>query len=809
VKNSRLLIEFMIEVEAGVKFNEWLDQVESFMIANKVDSFMINHQIETLVINALGAHKIPKSKEQKRKIFIDSIMADGKKRFMILNKNNMQHVGLVLKAEWLQDALESWRGCVAEFLAGERSPVDLSRLGSSVRRPWPCGLPLMVGTSPQNDMLGIPRYASLKETLHTDPLNRFKFIGEGSTSLVTLFKKPDRSKTSPVIGTTVEYHDNEWTLVKKKQQQLNHQMKLFSNRNESTTNKSETDFKTGMYPLDWGLDDDSVHSDSASSTNPPFESDLSRTAPAWNPPGMWDIHPSPDRHGTEETGLSDPFFHESRSNHLPTHEEASSVYFSGLGCIVENDTSSTTHAHSVPLESVAIPADEGSAGNVKSDPEEDRLKELWLENIETFIRANQIESLRLSYLGTSVPKPKELMGKVKLADLLAWDPLQRFVVLNPVGAPAYITLNISSERAQELTELWRSQIVDFLATVSHPLVLTIVGSSVHRPWPLPKSPSLKEVLMTDPFRRFKMSGEGNGIAVTLANKRIKRRKPISEGVSTGDQSIEQHQQPLPLNILRPEMTTTVSSAANGGNDEMENLLNSFKLKLDDNGGTHSHFTPPLDSDLSLHAPTWNSPNMWNAPDSGNHMDMFPQDNSNSSFTSYPNNEAPASVYFSGLAYIAESDSAIPTPSNPQDIPVMSPFHDMALPQSPPGLSSMLSSMGNSLGGSSMGINSNSELLSVNSRIQQHQPPSALSTAAPANEHHQVWLKDWLPGVLDGFPSSLIDSFIQALQEDGFISVNDLIIAQSMDQLTFEYLRSMGFKMGHFNRLITSLKGITN
>jgi hypothetical protein len=205
--------------------------------------------------------------------------------------------------------------------------------------------------------------------------------------------------------------------------------------------------------------------------------------------------------------------------------------------------------------------------------------------------------------------------------------------------------------------------------------------------------------------------------------------------------------------------------------------------------------------------------------------MFPQDKSNSSFPPYSTNEAPASVYFHGLACIAESDSALPIPSNSNnptqgDGPLLLPqLHEMGLLQQqqspPPGFTSMINSIS---------TNSNtSEFKSTNSLsslvIQpQQQPPShqllpQLSSASPVAsistiEQHKVLLKDWLPEVLDGFPSSLIDSFVQALQEDGFISVTDLTIAQSMDQLTFEYLRSMGFKMGHFNRLITSLKSFS-
>jgi len=375
----------MVEVESGVKFNEWfvsvlklvqcitevilfrLDQVETFMITNRVDSFLINNQIESLVIGALGV-KVPKSKELRRKLFIDSILADGKKRFMILTKNNVQHVSLVLKPEWLEDALESWRVCIAEFLANERTAVDLSRLGSSVRRPWPCGLPMA-----QNEILFVPRYPSLKEALLTDPLNRFKFFGEGSTSLVALSKKSGKINK---VDTTVAYHDSDWTVVKRKQQQLNQQIKSIAHQIEPSV-KSDMDFRTGrQYPLDWRLDDDSTHSDDVSSSSHPFESDLSSAAPAWNPPGMWDTHTtSPERNSSEATGLSDdPLHPDFVNNNFSSQDEAPTASYFGLPYIVEDHASSTAN---FAINESVVQADEGYEKSVRENTEDDKFKKLW------------------------------------------------------------------------------------------------------------------------------------------------------------------------------------------------------------------------------------------------------------------------------------------------------------------------------------------------------------------------------------------------------------------------------------------------
>lgn len=72
----------------------------------------------------------------------------------------------------------------------------------------------------------------------------------------------------------------------------------------------------------------------------------------------------------------------------------------------------------------------------------------------------------------------------------------------------------------------------------------------------------------------------------------------------------------------------------------------------------------------------------------------------------------------------------------------------------------------------------------------------------------IWLSDWLPVVLHGFPAPLVQSLCEGLREDGLISVSDLLIAQSMNQLSFEYLRTLGFKVGHFNRIVANLQKFT-
>ena len=72
------------------------------------------------------------------------------------------------------------------------------------------------------------------------------------------------------------------------------------------------------------------------------------------------------------------------------------------------------------------------------------------------------------------------------------------------------------------------------------------------------------------------------------------------------------------------------------------------------------------------------------------------------------------------------------------------------------------------------------------------------------------IKVWLPLVFEGFEYDLIDSFVNRLRDDGgFVTVQDLLDAQSRGELTRQSLADMaGFKVGHCNRLDRALATYT-
>lgn len=85
------------------------------------------------------------------------------------------------------------------------------------------------------------------------------------------------------------------------------------------------------------------------------------------------------------------------------------------------------------------------------------------------------------------------------------------------------------------------------------------------------------------------------------------------------------------------------------------------------------------------------------------------------------------------------------------------------------------------------------------------PASSHSSQPCYNYKSSTSLNEWLPHVLVGFPQEWIQSSCDKLIDEGFIVVNDLIIAKQLQQLTYEYLQhTIGFKMGHCNRLMMEL-----
>lgn len=98
------------------------------------------------------------------------------------------------------------------------------------------------------------------------------------------------------------------------------------------------------------------------------------------------------------------------------------------------------------------------------------------------------------------------------------------------------------------------------------------------------------------------------------------------------------------------------------------------------------------------------------------------------------------------------------------------------------------------------------------KVMQEVPPEATSPLpVPLPEASATDLQSadffhlWFHTAFTGFPTPLVESFLEKFAEQGFVTLHDLYLAKSLDQLSFDYLKNeIGFKMGHYNRLFAAL-----
>lgn len=128
----------------------------------------------------------------------------------------------------------------------------------------------------------------------------------------------------------------------------------------------------------------------------------------------------------------------------------------------------------------------------------------------------------------------------------------------------------------------------------------------------------------------------------------------------------------------------------------------------------------------------------------------------------------------------------------------------------PTSSFILPALGESLGGLDKGSVDGGPPPGISS-FSAGQAPLILRDNGPAPRKAPISLTTtlalWLPELFHGFDSSLVQSFVDMLRDEGgFVCIQDIAEAHVNKQLTFEFMQSIcGMKLGHYNRLI---KGLT-
>jgi hypothetical protein len=444
-------------------------------------------------------------------------------------------------------------------------------------------------------------------------------------------------------------------------------------------------------------------------------------------------------------------------------------------------------------------------------PEDEALKvvvEDWKDNCHRFLKPTQ--DLELCHLASEVPRPANVPRHCKLKDILRSDGTGRFQVFgNPESL--FVRRMQTPDEVEELCERWRSRLATYMFKMNlKTMTLTEIGSAVSRPRQLYRNKGLLEVIQGDTLGRFRLSGEGNYIRVffdkkaylTTIQDSLSHAEDSENGMlqhSSGDTPDEGW-----TTVARPPKTTTPIAPPIGAGRVIVPPLGAAIPHKDTFAARLKAGKPP-----GLPEP------VGARRENGSLFSPAVQNTFEEPVVSYPVQSNAGVVgnggWFPSVKPAGEDDrSKLPildeNPHSPFEAyfgarpASMSPFLSVPPTAVPP------ASAGSELAW--MGIvDSPSFLLDQPVSLGPDIPAEPRKSDEVSAVDIQVTLKEWLPIVLSGFPENLIDSFVEKLGEEGFVLVQDLIIAQSMDQLSLDYLREFGFKLGHYNRLITALGSV--
>jgi hypothetical protein len=415
---------------------------------------------------------------------------------------------------------------------------------------------------------------------------------------------------------------------------------------------------------------------------------------------------------------------------------------------------------------------------IRSTEEMQCIKNTWRSEIYSFLML-QSEKISLSDVGVNCPRPVGLDTE-RLSDVLRTDPLNRFQFSVGSKGNSFVQIRLDDEMNSRLCEEWRNRVGHYMhSTNCGTLSFSDIGSLVRRPALL--SEKLKDVLLTDPQHRFQITGD----QVKLVKRAYVAARTRTSSANKCDMSL-----------------------CSQDTDAGWTMVGSTKH------GPMSH---------SKHTQSLSQPKPWTAPSKA--AMRQPQPSSDAlwmdSHAQPPENFAERQEQ-EGTQEYHSFDCSLQSEHHSTDLCSFAPNSRevVNIPSflGPPGFNTVPPSL------SSLFVESDAswmnELISQHQeRDQQHHDSSAMGSSFVQGHGHAVsagittatvnpkklMIENWFPLVFEGFPATIIESFVSQFIDEAYICANDLIVAQSLNQLSFEYLREeYGFKKGHYNRLMTSL-----
>lgn len=473
----------------------------------------------------------------------------------------------------------------------------------------------------------------------------------------------------------------------------------------------------------------------------------------------------------------------------------------------------------------------------KVNPDEiEESKEIWRRRILDFLYI-QPRDINLTTIGSNVPRPPNLGGKgIKLHEVLNEDPEERFHLIYKGPTDTIVRIKLSDAQREWLHERWRVKAANCLTEQQRSLSLTELGSAVKRPSVHLGSTSLRAVLMEDPKCRFILSGYADSIRVRLSTvtnvARSNHSVPAEPEVAPGWNQVTKKsvtKSPTTLSHTSSSHTTpnkarTKSKHKQTTEAELE-LLERWNAKpsptsiAETSPPNRSHSGTSADtstlsagsgfSETTFEAVSHGSSWDWKSPLEGLFPEQAPP--GNASATASSTAPAVSSRYQPNVTYkeklLPSTSKVISRPhgaSEESTEPLGGGGYVRARPRGPPVPPTPLeSALQLSV------LSPYAAVYSPTGRSQQVDKRSAPSrsprTSAAAIAAEQLTpLEAWLPNVLMGFPQELVEASVQHLHSEGFMTVKDLSVARALGQLSPEFLDRMGLKLGHANRIFSSL-----
>jgi hypothetical protein len=194
-----------------------------------------------------------------------------------------------------------------------------------------------------------------------------------------------------------------------------------------------------------------------------------------------------------------------RIQDIEANVSRSGINTSDLIWLLESDSENRFLIHRIDDDPILV--SRNTTTSSANDVELVRQIEKWRSNLSILL-TDKIEPVELSQIGSKLLQIPMMVKslKLKLKDLILFDPLQRFQI---IGEPPifYVKRILSNDERLTYVVDWMESIFIYLLDKGWYANLNEIASQCKRPFPLPKSIKLLDMMRNDTLNRFHFDGE--------------------------------------------------------------------------------------------------------------------------------------------------------------------------------------------------------------------------------------------------------------------------------------------------------------